>query len=46
MVIDRDWNSALNLLKRGSAVGLPIPGYGGLGDTQPMKQQISFVNLI
>lgn len=45
MVIDRDWNSALNLLKRGS-VGLPIPGCGGLGDTQPMKQQVvSFVNL-
>ncbi|MHC5722591.1 MAG: RNA-guided endonuclease InsQ/TnpB family protein [Nostoc sp.] len=44
LVIDRDWNSALNLLKLGS-VGLPIPGCGGLGDTQPMKQQISFVNL-
>jgi putative transposase len=44
LVIDRDWNSALNLLKRGS-VGLPIPGCGGLGDTQPMKQQVSFVNL-
>ncbi len=27
LVIDRDWNSALNLLKRGS-VGLPIPGCG------------------
>ncbi|MHC0067357.1 RNA-guided endonuclease InsQ/TnpB family protein [Nostoc sp. UIC 10890] len=59
LVIDRDWNSAMNLrqrglgvspsgatavLKRGS-VGLPIPGCGGLGDTQPMKQQVSFVNL-
>jgi putative transposase len=44
LVIDRDWNSALNLLKRGS-VGLPIPVCGGLGDTQPMKQKVSFVNL-
>jgi putative transposase len=44
LVIDRDWNSALNLLKRGS-VGLPIPGCGGLGDTQPVKQQVSYVNL-
>ncbi|WP_321162484.1 transposase [Nostoc sp. KVJ3] len=44
LVIDRDWNAALNLLKRGS-VGLPIPGCGGLGDTQPTKQQVSFVNL-
>jgi putative transposase len=44
LVIDRDWNSALNLLKRGS-VGLPISGCEGLGDTQPVKQQVSFVNL-
>lgn len=43
-VIDRDWNSALNLLKRGS-VGLPIPGCGGLVGGQPVKQQVSFVNL-
>ncbi|MCC5659568.1 transposase [Nostoc sp. XA010] len=40
LLIDHDWNSALNLLKRGS-VGLPIPGCGGLGDTQPVKQQVS-----
>jgi putative transposase len=44
LVIDRDWNSALNLLKLGS-VGLPIPGCGGLGNAQPVKQQVSFVNL-
>ncbi|WP_244142085.1 transposase [aff. Roholtiella sp. LEGE 12411] len=31
LIIDRDWNSALNLLKRG-LVGLPIPGCGGLED--------------
>ncbi|MDZ7956398.1 MAG: transposase [Aulosira sp. DedQUE10] len=44
LVIDRDWNSALNLLKHES-VGLPIPGCGGLEVTQPVKQQVSFVNL-
>jgi putative transposase len=44
LVIDRDWNSALNLLKRGS-VGLPIPGCGGLDSSQPVKQQVSYVNL-
>ncbi|MCF4969892.1 RNA-guided endonuclease InsQ/TnpB family protein [Nostoc sp. CMAA1605] len=44
LVIDRDWNSALNLLKHGS-VGLPIPGCGGLDVGQPVKQQVSFVNL-
>jgi putative transposase len=44
LVIDRDWNSALNLLKRGS-VGLPIPGCRGLDSSQPVKQQVSFVNL-
>jgi putative transposase len=44
LVIDRDWNSALNLLNRGS-VGLPIPGCGGLDSSQPVKQQVSFVNL-
>ncbi|MDJ0673926.1 MAG: transposase [Calothrix sp. MO_167.B42] len=44
LVIDRDWNSALNLLNHGS-VGLPIPGCGGLDVGQPVKQQVSFVNL-
>lgn len=44
LVIDRDWNSALNLLKLGS-VGLPIPGCGGLDISQPVKQQVSYVNL-
>jgi len=44
--IDRDWNSALVLLSRGlQAVGLPLAGCGGLGDTHPMRQQLSFVNL-
>ncbi|WP_339385952.1 zinc ribbon domain-containing protein [Calothrix rhizosoleniae] len=44
LIIDRDWNSALNLLKLG-LVGLPIPGCGGLDVGQPVKQQVSFVNL-
>ena len=44
LVIDRDWNSALNLLKHKS-VGLPISGCGGLDVSQPVKQQVSFVNL-
>ncbi len=42
--IDRDWNSALNLLKIGS-VGLPTSGCGGLEVTQPEKQQVSFVRI-
>jgi putative transposase len=44
LVIDRDWNSALNLLNRGS-VGLPIPVCGGLHSSQPVKQKVSYVNL-
>jgi putative transposase len=44
LVIDRDWNSALNLLKRGS-VGLSIPVCGGLDISQPVKQKVSYVNL-
>lgn len=46
LVIERDWNSGLVLLSRGlRAVGLPLAGCGGLGDTHPLRQQISFVNL-
>ena len=44
LVIDRDWNSALNLLNLGS-VGLPIPGCGGYLDASPVKEQVSYVNL-
>lgn len=44
LVIDRDWNAALNILNYGS-VGLPIPGCGGLEVTQPVRQQVLFVNL-
>ncbi len=43
LVMDRDWNSALNLLKHKS-VGLPISGCGGLDISQSVKQQVSFVN--
>ncbi len=44
--IDRDWNSALVLLSRGlGAVGLPLPGCGGLVDAHPLRQQASIVKL-
>lgn len=46
LAIDRDWNSALVLLARGlGAVGLPLPGCGGLGDAQPSMQQFLIVKL-
>ena len=46
LVLDRDWNAAINILNRVlRAVGLPLSGCGGLGDAQPVKQQVSFVNL-
>jgi putative transposase len=44
--IDRDWNSALVLLKRGiRTVGLPFSGCGGQEVTQPVKQQFLVVKL-
>jgi len=46
LVIDRDWNAGRNILSRSlRTVGLPFSGCGGQGDTQPTKQQVSFVNL-
>lgn len=46
LVIDRDWNAAINILNRVfGAVGLPLPGCGGLDNSQLTKQQVSFVNL-
>lgn len=46
LVIDRDWNSGINILNRVTkTVGLPFSGCGGQGNAQPMKQQVSFVNL-
>ena len=38
--IDRDENAALNILNRAlSAVGLIVPAFGGLGDTQPLRKE-------
>jgi putative transposase len=46
LVIDRDWNAAINILSRGlRTVGLPFSGCGGLEDTQPVKQQILIARL-
>ena len=41
--LDRDLNARLNLLKR--TVGQPFAAGGGLVDAQPVRQQLSFVNL-
>lgn len=46
LVIDRDWNAAINILSRGlRTVGLPFSGCRGLEDTQPVKQQILIARL-
>jgi len=46
LVVDRDWNSGINILHRVQrTLGLAFAGCGGLGDTLPVKQQLSFVNL-
>lgn len=38
--IDRDANAAINILNRAiSAVGLIVPAFGGLGDTQPLRKE-------
>jgi transposase len=41
--LDRDYNASINVLKR--TTGLSFATCGGLGVAQPMKQEISFVNL-
>lgn len=41
--IDRDLNASLNVLKR--TVGQPFAACGGLVNGQPVKQELSFVNL-
>ncbi len=41
--LDRDLNASLNILKR--TVGQPFAACGGLVDAQPVKQELSFVNL-
>jgi putative transposase len=46
LVIDRDWNSGINILNRVQrTLGLAFAGCGGLGDTLPGKQQFSIVRL-
>jgi putative transposase len=46
LVIDRDWNAAINILIRAlRTVGLPFSGCGGLEVTQPVKQQVLIVSL-
>jgi len=46
LVIDRDWNSGINILKRAyRTVGLPFSGCGGLSVGMPVKQQLSIVKL-
>ncbi len=46
LVIDRDWNAAINILNRGlKTVGLPFSGCGGLEVTLPVKQQILIARL-
>lgn len=38
--IDRDENAAVNILNRAlSAVGLIVPAFGGLGNTQPLRKE-------
>jgi putative transposase len=41
--LDRDLNASLNILKR--TVGQPFAACGGLVDAQPVRQELSFVNL-
>ena len=41
--LDRDLNASLNILKR--RVGQPFAACGGLVDAQPVRQQLSCVNL-
>lgn len=44
--IDRDQNAGINILSRGlGAVGLSLPGCGGLSVRMPLKQQLSTVKL-
>ncbi|MFM7547170.1 MAG: hypothetical protein ACKO3I_11820 [Synechococcales cyanobacterium] len=41
--LDRDLNASLNILKR--TVGQPFAACGGLVDAQPVRQELSCVNL-
>ena len=41
--LDRDLNASLNILKQ--TVGQPFAACGGLVDAQPVRQELSCVNL-
>lgn len=46
LVIDRDWNSGINILNRVQrTLGLAFAGCGGYLGTSPMRQQFSIVSL-
>ncbi|MEA5499310.1 RNA-guided endonuclease InsQ/TnpB family protein [Limnoraphis robusta] len=46
LVIDRDWNSGINILSRVQrTLGLAFAGCGGYEDTRPVNQQLSIVKL-
>lgn len=46
LVIDRDWNSGINILNRVKrTLGLAFAGCGGYSDTSPVNQQLSIVSL-
>jgi len=46
LVIDRDWNSGINILNRVQrTLGLAFAGCGGYSATSPMRQQFSIVRL-
>jgi len=46
LVIDRDWNSGINILNRVKrTLGLAFAGCGGYEDARPMRQQFSVARL-
>ncbi len=46
LIIDRDWNSGINILNRVKrTLGLAFAGCGGYENTRPMRQQLSIVSL-
>ncbi|MEG4633594.1 transposase [Microcoleus sp. AR_TQ3_B6] len=46
LIIDRDWNSGINILNRAKrTLGLAFAGCGGYLGTSPMRQQISIAKL-
>jgi putative transposase len=46
LVIDRDWNSGINILNRVQrTLGLAFAGCGGYSGKSPMRQQLSIVRL-